>query len=89
MARRMKKTWHIGEYCRFGTLKILKTTKDTITLGLCHYKQTKVEVEKTFSKHFDMVMWLEDQTTHYYACEIIKEMKDYGFELKQNGMWAR
>lgn len=87
MAKRMKKTWHIGERCRFGTLKIVKATEGSITLGLCHYRTSNTVVEETFTEHFEMMSWLEDQIDYYHATQIAEELERNGFKLKESCAW--
>jgi len=68
----MQKTFHIGEYCKYGTIKV---TRDDLhcKVEVMDYKTKNVRVRESF--HFvdkaKMQWFLEDYTTPFYADKII------------------
>lgn len=82
-----KKTWHIGERCKFGTAKILKIEENSITMALCHYKTSNIAVQETFTDTMDLIMWLGDAMDSYTADKILKVIKESGVKLRENSMW--
>lgn len=68
----MTKTFHIGEYCAYGTVKV--TTKgDRLNIQLLDYKSTNVRVNMNtnLSNKWDIIAYLENFTTSYYSEKIV------------------
>jgi len=83
----MKKTWNIGERCRYGTFRILKKTDTSVTVGLSNYKEKEIQEQETFTKHNSLFMWLGEQMDSYTADLILEDIKKSGTKLSQNSMW--
>jgi hypothetical protein len=68
----MTKTFHIGEYCAYGTIKV--STKDNqVLIQLLDYKTNNVRVNMNMplSNKWTVLHFLENFTTPYYADKII------------------
>jgi len=69
------KTYHIGEYCCYGTVKVTVKRNSVLTVSFYNYKTTKLQEEDYFdlADRNAMMMYLEDNMSHYYADKIIKD----------------
>ena len=83
----MTKTFHIGERCRYGTAKILGTTDNSVTIGLCYYKKSEVKEQETFTDTMSLMMWLTDQMDSFHADKIKDAIKKAGINLQVTSIW--
>ena len=70
------RTYHIGEVCLHGTVKVTVHQSQVLKIAFYNYKTNDLQESKVFDKaEKTNIMWyLEDRMSHYYADKI---MKDY------------
>lgn len=71
----LTKTYHIGEVCLHGTVRLDVMMNADIRVRFYNYKTTDLQEEETFSfvDKFKLLMHLEDRMSSYYADNIIND----------------
>jgi hypothetical protein len=69
----ISKTFHIGEYCVHGTLKVYVDHNANIRFSFYDYKTNNLKEQQQFSfvDKFKIQMYLEDHMSAYYADKVM------------------
>ncbi|NBW35134.1 MAG: hypothetical protein EBR30_08975 [Cytophagia bacterium] len=71
----MVKTWKIGEYAMGGIIRVSTKPRGVFSVE-CMAWDTKEVIQWRYVHGFDELMdYLEDLTTHYYADKIVSHFK--------------
>jgi hypothetical protein len=72
-----RNTHHIGEYCKYGTVRTEVDRNANITIKFFDFKTVSpVQEQKTFSfvDKFKVQMYLEDNMSSYYADKVMDKI---------------
>ena len=73
----MKNTHHIGEYCKYGTVRTVVDNNARITVSFYDFKtKSPVQQKETFDfvDKFKVQMYLEDNMSAYYADKVMDKI---------------
>jgi len=72
---KQSKTYHIGECCYYGTVKVTVRRNQVLRVVLCDYKTNNEREVRVFDKNErrEMENYLEESSTHYYADKIMND----------------
>lgn len=71
----LSRTYHIGEYCLYGTVKVAWLDNGKLRIRFYNYKTDKLQEEHimSFVDKFNIRMMLEDRMSAYYADKIMSD----------------
>lgn len=71
----LSRTYDIGEYCQYGTVKIAWLNNGRLRIRFYNYKTDDLQEEftRSFVDKFKIQMLLEDKMSSYYADQIMKD----------------